>query len=110
AARHDATFMWSDRGAQDHRELVRPASALPKASRTLPVQQARVAYDFPRQRTWGWPVSSYIWTKGIAAGLGFFSALGGYIDLSGGTGRHTIVRVAPLIALGFLVVTGALLA
>ena len=110
AARHDATFMWSDRGAHDHRELVPPPAAAPKTPRALPIQQARVAYDVPRQRTWGWPVSSYIWTKGIAAGLGFYSALGGYIDLSGGTGRHTIVRVAPLIALGFLIVTGALLA
>jgi Fe-S-cluster-containing dehydrogenase component/formate-dependent nitrite reductase membrane component NrfD len=110
AARHDATFMWSDRGAHDHRELVPPPSAAPKTQRTLPIQQARVAYDVPRQRTWGWPVSSYIWTKGIAAGVGFFAALGGYVDLSGGTGRHTIVRVAPLIALGFLILTGALLA
>ena len=111
AARHDATFMWSDRGAHDHRELVPPPSpSAPTKSRSLPIQQARVAYDVPRQRTWGWPVSSYIWTKGIAAGLGFFSALGGYVNLGSRNGSHTLVRVAPLIALGFLVVTGALLA
>jgi len=109
AAHHDATYMWSDRGPSDTRELVPPASSRPKTSRALPVQRARVAYDVPRQRTWGWRVSSYIWTKGIAAGVGFFAALGAYVDLRAGTRSHTLVRSAPLIALVFLAITGALL-
>jgi Fe-S-cluster-containing dehydrogenase component len=108
AARHDATYMWSDRGARDTRELVPPPSAK-NARRELPLQQARVAYDVPRQRAWGWPVSSYIWTKGLAAGLGFFAALGGYVDISGAA-SHTLVRTAPLLALAFLALTGVLLA
>src|SRR6185312_13866441 len=37
AAHHDATYMWSDRGPSDTRELVPPASSRPKTSRALPV-------------------------------------------------------------------------
>lgn len=100
AARHDATFMWSDRGPNDVRDLV------PLARRHTTTEPARVAYDVPRQRTWGWPVSSYIWTKGIAAGLGVLAGLSRVVDV--GSARATQV-VAPLVALVFLGLTGALL-
>ncbi|HTI62259.1 MAG TPA: 4Fe-4S dicluster domain-containing protein [Gemmatimonadaceae bacterium] len=100
AARHDATYMWSERGAHDHRELV------PLTRRSTPQEPARVAYDVPRQRAWGWPVSSYIWTKGIAAGLGILAGLSRIVDLGGARATDFL---APLIALAFLTLTGALL-
>jgi Fe-S-cluster-containing dehydrogenase component/formate-dependent nitrite reductase membrane component NrfD len=101
AARHDAAYMWSERGAQDHRELV------PLTRRAAAAEPARVAYDVPRQRTWDWPVSSYIWAKGIAAGLGILAALSRFVDL--GAGTRTIQVLGPRIALAFLALTGALL-
>jgi len=103
AARHDATYMWSERGANDERMSV------PLARKPLPLapppKPARVAYDVPRQRAWGWPVSSYIWTKGVAAGLGLLAAAGAYFNL----GAATVRVVAPIIALVFLGITGGLL-
>lgn len=101
AARHDATYMWSERGAHDHRELV------PLSRRTAPQEPARVAYDVPRQRAWGWPVSSYIWTKGIAAGLGALAAIAHASGFDGGVGAIGIL--GPPLALTFLALTGALL-
>jgi Fe-S-cluster-containing dehydrogenase component/predicted membrane protein len=100
AARHDAAYMWSERDAHDHRELV------PLTRRSTPREPARVAYDVPRQRAWGWPVSSYIWTKGIAAGLGILAGLSRIVDLGGARATELLV---PLLALAFLTLTGALL-
>src|SRR5262249_32589244 len=99
AARHDATYMWSDRGTQDRRER----TPLPIYTEK-PAPPARVAYDVPRQRTWGWPVSSYIWTKGIAAGLGMLAGIGQFVDLGLANGMLRVV--APIVALVFLGVTG----
>ena len=101
AARHDTAYMWSERGAQDHRELV------PLTPRTPPQEPARVAYDVPRQRAWGWPVSSYIWTKGIAAGLGALAAIWHFAGPPGGI--RSIDILGPSLALTFLALTGALL-
>ena len=97
AARHDGSYMWSERGAHDHRELV------PLTRRAAVQAPARVAYDVPRQRAWGWPVSSYIWTKGIAAGLGALAATWHVAGLPGAG------FAAPILALVFLGITGALL-
>jgi Fe-S-cluster-containing dehydrogenase component/formate-dependent nitrite reductase membrane component NrfD len=102
AARHDATYMWSDRSPRDTRDR----APLPIYG-SAPTKPARVAYDVPRQRTWGWPVSSYIWTKGIAAGLGMLVGIGHFVDL--GVGRYVLGVSAPIVALVFLGVTGALL-
>ncbi len=100
AARHDAAYMWSERGADDHRDLVS------LARRAAAQEPARVAYDVPRRRVWDWPVSSYIWTKGVAAGLGMLAGLSRALDF--GADRATEI-VAPWLALAFLAFTGALL-
>src|SRR5215467_6255881 len=99
--------MWSERDARDERiSTPAPRKPLPLAP---PAAPARVAYDVPRQRTWGWPVSSYIWTKGIAAGLGMLAGIGQFVDLGGGLGDRMLRIVAPIVALVFLGITGALL-
>jgi Fe-S-cluster-containing dehydrogenase component len=67
-----------------------------------------LSYDVARHVPWGWRVSLYTWTKGIAAGvLGVAVVLGylGRLGFSGTTSRF----VAPALALVFLAVTGALL-
>jgi formate-dependent nitrite reductase membrane component NrfD len=52
-------------------------------------------------------VSSYIWTKGIAAGLGLLAGIGQFVDF--GVDRRVLQLVAPVIALAFLGLTGGLL-
>ena len=69
---------------------------------------ALLSYDVPHQAPWGWRVSLYTWTKSIAAG-GFAVPV-----LLAGTGYlswgNDVVRwAAPVLALVFLAVTGALL-
>ncbi|HLH84037.1 MAG TPA: 4Fe-4S dicluster domain-containing protein [Trebonia sp.] len=69
---------------------------------------ALLSYDVPHQVPWGWRVSLYTWTKSVAAG-GFavpvLLAGAGYL----GWGNDVVRWAAPLLALAFLAVTGALL-
>jgi Fe-S-cluster-containing dehydrogenase component len=97
AARHDGMYAWAD-----------DRSAHPPIRRNgnghLP---ARVAYDIPRQRVWAGKVSSYIWTKSLAAGAGLVAAVW---HILGGDMTGPLMRwVAPALGLGFLGLTGALL-
>ena len=69
---------------------------------------ALLSYDVPHQAPWGWRVSLYTWTKSVAAG-GFAVPV-----LLAGTGYlswgNDVVRwAAPVLALVFLAITGALL-
>jgi formate-dependent nitrite reductase membrane component NrfD len=66
-----------------------------------------VSYDIPRPLTWGWKVSSYIWTKSLAAGAGLVAAA---LHLAGGDTSGPLLRwIAPALGLVFLALTGALL-
>ncbi len=72
-----------------------------------PATPARVVYNSRHPMPWGWRVSSYFLTKGIAAGVILalaFAALTG-TDLTTEWARWE----APLVALVFLAVTGGLL-
>lgn len=67
----------------------------------------RVAYDVDHPRPWGWKVSSYLWTKSIAAG-----ALGvaGALLLAGWSADHDLLELAaPLLAIVFIIITSVLL-
>jgi len=69
---------------------------------------ALLSYDVPHQVPWGWPVSLYTWTKGIAAGcfpVMCILILAGRLSWSDPVARYAV----PVIALSFLGVTGALL-
>ncbi len=108
AARHDEMYMWADNkgGAQGHGGT--GARNNHKASRPLPVAPpARVAYDIPKPRPWGWKVSAYIWTKSLAAGAALVPALMHIMGLE--TSGRLFGRVAPALALLFLALTGVLL-
>jgi Fe-S-cluster-containing dehydrogenase component/formate-dependent nitrite reductase membrane component NrfD len=69
---------------------------------------AVVSYDVAHHLPWGWRVSLYTWTKGIAAGAYLapvLLAVLGYLPWS-----SVLLRsVGPAIALGFLVLTGLVL-
>jgi formate-dependent nitrite reductase membrane component NrfD len=68
---------------------------------------ARVAYDVPRPRAWGWKVSSYIWTKSLATGGGLLAA---FAHIAGAGGGDAFDRwVAPGLALVALAAAGVLL-
>ena len=69
---------------------------------------ARTVYDVAHpERPWGWRVSTYLWTKSVAAGVFLVSALA----LMGGlaSGGAVTGLAAPLIGLLFLALTTTLL-
>ncbi|MHB1711325.1 MAG: 4Fe-4S dicluster domain-containing protein, partial [Acidimicrobiales bacterium] len=69
---------------------------------------ALLSYDIPHRAPWGWRVSLYTWTKGLAAGgilVPLLLALDGRLRWNDPVTRW----VAPLMALFFLGVTGVLL-
>ncbi len=69
---------------------------------------ALLSYDVAHQVPWGWRVSLYTWTKGIAAGaylVPVLLAVFGYLAWS----SSLVQYVGPLVGLGFLALTGALL-
>jgi Fe-S-cluster-containing dehydrogenase component len=69
--------------------------------------EAKRAYDAPSKGIlWGWEVSAYIWTKGIAAGtymVAMILWLAGYLDMT------DLWLPVTGIGLGFLAITGVLL-
>ncbi len=69
---------------------------------------ARTVYDVAHpERPWGWKVSTYLWTKSIAAGAFLVSALAVMGGLA--SGGAVTGLAAPLIGLVFLALTTALL-
>lgn len=91
-------YMWSEQGdgvRSGHPDGNSSAAAL-------------LAYDVPHRAPWDWRVSLYTWTKSIAAGaylVAVLAAVFGMIDWTSPLLRW----VAPLLALGFLGLTGVIL-
>jgi Fe-S-cluster-containing dehydrogenase component/formate-dependent nitrite reductase membrane component NrfD len=65
---------------------------------------ARVEYDIPKARPWGWMVSAYLGTKSIAAGVVLTAWLRLGLGL-GSAGRTLFGLAAPALALAFLGLT-----
>lgn len=95
-------FMWSEqRTGGQHVVSGDPQQANNSAA-------AMLAYDVPHKAPWDWRVSAYTWTKGVAAGAYLVAAmalLAGWLEASSTLWQWT----APLLSLGFLALTGALL-
>jgi Fe-S-cluster-containing dehydrogenase component/formate-dependent nitrite reductase membrane component NrfD len=72
------------------------------------LRMARTVYDVAHaERPWGWKVSTYLWTKSIAAGSLLVAALAA---IGGLTSAGPVAGLAaPLISLVFLALTAALL-
>jgi Fe-S-cluster-containing dehydrogenase component len=71
-----------------------------------PAEPAVTTLNTAHPRPWGWRVVTYLWTKGVAAGVLLVIALATLLDKE--PGRYQTVW-APLIALVGLTLTGALL-
>lgn len=69
---------------------------------------AMLAYDVPHRAPWDWRVSLYTWTKSIAAGAYLVPLLLVLVGLLSWS-SDLFVWVAPLVALGFLAITGVVL-
>ena len=67
----------------------------------------RVVYNSDHPMPWGWKVSSYFLTKGIAAGIAIAAAVA--VAAGAGTESAWMTWAAPLVAGIFLLLTGALL-
>ncbi len=99
------TFMWSQmrRGAGVVNSGSSPAAHGPNSSAA-----ALLSYDVGHSAPWGWRVSLYTWTKGIAAGgylVPILLAVAGQLAWS-----SLLVRwIGPALSLFFLAVTGVLL-
>jgi len=69
--------------------------------------EAKRAYDAPSKGVlWGWEVSAYIWTKGIAAGTYMVAMM---LWLAGSLDMTDLWLPVTGIGLGFLAITGVLL-
>jgi ferredoxin len=130
AAAHEDAYMWSERRhgtAKDNTtdfsvwSLLRSSesSSAPAAGRTASrpagtergarsrMPKARVAYDVHHLIAWRGKVSSYLWTKSVAAGAAFIAAMA---ILFGADPTDTLLASgAPMIAMIFLGITGVLL-
>jgi Fe-S-cluster-containing dehydrogenase component/formate-dependent nitrite reductase membrane component NrfD len=96
-----AHYLWAQRPA-DELSLVDMVLSGQQADAAGDHARARTVYDVPHQpRPWGWKVSTYLWTKSIAAG----AILVGVPLIS--DARSTLV--AALISLALLVLTAGLL-
>jgi Fe-S-cluster-containing dehydrogenase component len=96
SAARPLTYLWSDR----------PPHKLEPWPDGLPLApDARVVLDVGHRVEWGWPVSSYLVTKGIAAGAAMLAPFSAILGLGGfGTGY-----LPEILALVFTLITTALL-
>ena len=94
-------YLWAERPAEEL-SLVNMTAALLRTESRGDGALVRPVYDVPHMpRPWGWKVSTYLWTKSIAAGVPLAAMLAHDDPLS--------TPVAPLISLVFLALTTALL-
>jgi Fe-S-cluster-containing dehydrogenase component len=97
-------FAWATQGDRDDPGLVVSGHPGMPASSAA----ALLSYDVPHRAPWGWRVSLYTWTKGIAAGamiVPLVVAIAGRVGWSNDLTRWS----APVLAGGFLALTGLLL-
>ena len=95
-------FLWSEQGDLPHQV----PSGHP--GRWNSSAAAVLSYDIPHRAPWDWRVSLYTFTKSIAAGAYLMPLLLALLGLLPWTSVEWGMR-APLAALAFLIVTGALL-
>ncbi len=96
-------FAWATQGGPKQHTV---ASGHPDQANSS--AQALLSYDIPHYAPWGWRVSLYTWTKGVASGA-FGTALTlaylGKLPFSG----DIVAFTAPSVSLAFLALTGLLL-
>ncbi|HVB46390.1 MAG TPA: 4Fe-4S dicluster domain-containing protein [Streptosporangiaceae bacterium] len=96
-------FAWATQGAPGPQLVTSGHPGTPTSSAA-----ALLSYDVPHSAPWGWRVSLYTWTKSVAAGafaVPVLLALLGHLSW----GDPALRWAAPVLALVFLAITGALL-
>lgn len=95
-------FMWAEQGSVPGQVTSGHPGAWNSSAAAL------LSYDVPRSAPWDWRVGLYTWTKGIAAGA-YLAPLA--LALAGqlGWGSSLWAWAAPVVALAFLALTGAVL-
>jgi Fe-S-cluster-containing dehydrogenase component/formate-dependent nitrite reductase membrane component NrfD len=63
AARHESTYVWSERNQNVH-----GGGAIYPPDSPLLQRNALASYDVSHARPWGWQVPAYCWTKSIGSG------------------------------------------
>ena len=92
-------FMWSEQVERDAHDVVSGHPGKPNN-----MASAMLAYDVPHKAPWGLPITSYVWTKAIAAGT---YLVGASLMLLGFTGAWE--WITPIVSAIFLALTFALL-
>ncbi len=98
-AREEDMYLWSDRRLP---KVPLPADEAPGLVRT----DARVALDVDHKIHWGWKVSAYLVTKGIAAGAALWAPFVAFMPDATPLGRDWLPEILSLL---FLMVTNVLL-
>ncbi len=99
-----STFMWSE--ITESPKTVN--SGHPEKGHHNSSAAAKLSYDIAHSVPWGWKVSLYTWTKGVAAGFYPFILLLSYFGkLSFGSEMTRVI--GPIVSLAFLAITGVLL-
>ncbi|WP_245790229.1 4Fe-4S dicluster domain-containing protein [Ferrithrix thermotolerans] len=99
-----STFMWSE--LKDSTKTVN--SGHPEKGHHNSSAAAKLSYDISHSVPWGWKVSLYTWTKGVAAGFFPFVLLLSYFAKLSFSSEMTRV-IGPVVSLVFLGITGVLL-
>jgi Fe-S-cluster-containing dehydrogenase component/formate-dependent nitrite reductase membrane component NrfD len=95
------TYLWGQRPAAEV-DLVRMVAAAQEQHPAGDGSLSRPVYDVPHApRPWGWRVSTYLWTKSIAAGTLLVAAFGDW--------SAVFTVAAPGLSLAFLALTTVLL-
>jgi Fe-S-cluster-containing dehydrogenase component/formate-dependent nitrite reductase membrane component NrfD len=97
-------YAWATQGDPTDRQLV--ASGHPAHHNSSAA--ALLSYDVPHHAPWGWRVSLYTWTKGIAAGALAVAVVLAFLGRLS-FGDATVRYAAPSVSLTALAVTGVLL-
>jgi Fe-S-cluster-containing dehydrogenase component len=98
-AQEPDTYLWSDRRL--------PPAPLPAADQAeLYRRDARVVLDVDHRIHWGWKVSAYLVTKGIAAGASMWAPFVAFMPSAEGVARDYVPEG---LALAFLAATTVLL-
>jgi formate-dependent nitrite reductase membrane component NrfD len=93
-----SSYAWAERPGEEQARDFPPLS---------PVDLARVTYDVPHERAWGFGISLYLWTKSIAAGFILVASIMGLLHFAYAPQLFGVI--APAAALTFTLVTSVVL-
>jgi len=101
-------FAWATQGGENAAHITGGHVTSGHPGRPSSSAEALLSYDIPHHAPWGWRVSLYTWTKGLAAGgllVPLILILAGRLSWTSPLARWA----APVLALAFLGITGVLL-